>query len=122
MNIHYFHQLKYIFTGLSIVIGVGLFLQLFVEECGGPFPYRTRGPLANKAYYELGELPEWEDVIPLPNSPDNRAELLIQGKAIPPINYVPPPASSQSNLSATQSIQELQLQQPQIQAPQSATP
>ena len=44
MNIHYFHQLKYIFTGLSIVIGVGFFSSYLSRNVAVPFPTEPVDP------------------------------------------------------------------------------
>lgn len=92
----YFGYLRYATTCLSALLATWLFFQIFTESCGGPFPQRTRGPFAKPEYYQLSEMPAWENAIPLPGSDKNRAEILIEGQPIPPLEFQIPPDALQN--------------------------
>ncbi len=86
-----FNGLKYACSWISAILFVWLFCHLFIPSWGGPFPYRTRGPLAKEEYKQLGELDEWESVLDLPALEDKTAsEALIQGDEIPPLEFGSP--------------------------------
>ncbi len=93
----YFPTFKYTCSSISVILFIWLFCHLFIRSCGGPFPQRTRGPLARYEHYKLGDFHPWERFI----QPDGKTgltptELLIQGKDIPPVEFgkVPPSALS----------------------------
>lgn len=84
----YFNNLTYIFFAVSMVLFFYLFLHLHVRGIGGPFPQRTRGPLAKYEYYRLGELPKWESQIdPNPATGRTSIEDLIDKKKVPVIRF-----------------------------------
>lgn len=82
-----FFVLKYGCTGLSVVLMIWLFCTLFIRSCGGPFPQRTRGPLANYYYYKLAEFPDWEWVITQPGQELTTSEMLIQNMTVPSLQF-----------------------------------
>lgn len=74
---------------ITILIMIWLASHLFIRSCGGPFPQRTRGPLAKQEFYELGILPEWERMLMPRDATTNKTytEMMIEGKNLPPLEY-----------------------------------
>lgn len=84
----YFPKSKFVCGSLSVILFIWLFCQIFIRSFGGPFPQRTRGPLARFDDYKLGNFHPWEILIELDHETGlTPAELLIQGKDIPPAKF-----------------------------------
>jgi len=102
----HFHKIKYICGGISAILFIWLSCFLFIRSCGGPFPDRTRGPLAKYRYYQLSEFPEWENqILPDPVTGRNRVEDLIEKGTMNPIRFGDPFAGKSAIRSATSGAQ-----------------
>ncbi len=86
--IKHFAKLKFLCSGLSILFLVWFSCHLFIRSCGGPFPDRTRGPLAKYRYYKLAEFPEWENVISAdPKTGNTSIEEFMKKNPISPLDF-----------------------------------
>ncbi|MGC9329239.1 MAG: hypothetical protein ACP5I1_16520 [Candidatus Hinthialibacter sp.] len=96
--------MKLICGGLSMLLLVWLGCHLFIRSCGGPFPHRTRGPLAPYRYYQLADFPGWENqIMPDPQTGKTRMEILMETGRMPPIQFGTPGVLSETVPSATPS-------------------
>lgn len=87
-----FDSLKYAFGAVGGLLLVWMCLHLFIREVGGPFPQRTRGPLANPEYTKLSEFEPWENFLRMEGTGKTLSEMLIDGDAIPPLEFTKPDA------------------------------
>ncbi len=83
-----FAKFKFLCSGLSILLLVWFTCHLFIRSCGGPFPDRTRGPLAKYRYHRLADFPDWENVISADqNTGQTAIEDFMQKKSISPLDF-----------------------------------
>ncbi|MBI1389081.1 MAG: hypothetical protein GC154_11600 [bacterium] len=93
----YFPWLPYASLTICSLIFVWLCLTLFTRTFGGPFPERTRGPLAKHDYYKLGEFDDWESIIDQPAGDGLQvSEALVESKPIPDLEFGTPPAKAET--------------------------
>jgi hypothetical protein len=92
-----FSGFKFACVWISGILLVWLFCHLFIRSCGGPFPYRTRGPFAKEEFKQLGDLPQWESILTLPGlEGETTSERLIKGEDIPSLQFGNPDSATPS--------------------------
>lgn len=87
---HWFENIKIVCSVMGILLFIWISCQVWIPSFGGPFPQRTRGPLAKHEYYQLSEFEDWENFLQVPGSNKSSGDLLIQRKPLPIIELTKP--------------------------------
>lgn len=98
-----FPALPFYFGCIAVLLLVYIVGHLFFRSIGGPFPYRTRGPLAKQELYQLGEMPVWENAIRMTELGKTTSELLLEGQnsEMPPLQFGEPPQAASTEIQST---------------------
>jgi len=93
---HFFPKIAKFCNAVTILLSVWLMMHLFIRSIGGPFPQRTMGPFPKKEYYQLGILPDWENLLvsKTPGGNETYSEMLNNGEKLPELQFNYPPEAS----------------------------
>ena len=85
----YFPKFRYVCSAGAVLLLIIISALLFNRSIGGPFPFNTRGPLADPEFYKLGMMPDWENTIKMTDNGLSTSEILLSGKdnKVPPVRF-----------------------------------
>ncbi|MEW6236645.1 MAG: hypothetical protein AB1656_14770 [Candidatus Omnitrophota bacterium] len=100
---HFFSKITTICNSVSILLSIWLISHLFIRSIGGPFPQRTMGPFPKKEFYQLGILPDWENLLVPRTEGGNKtfSEMLNDGEKLPELPFAYPPEASAPPVEAS---------------------
>ena len=86
----WFEKIKLVCSMAAILLFVWINCQVWIPGFGGPFPHRTRGPLAKHEYYQLSDMEDWENFLRVPGTGQSTGDLLIQAQPLPILELTKP--------------------------------